>query len=460
MALSPQFLDELRARTPMHGLVSRSVRLSKSGRNWKGCCPFHSEKSPSFYVYEDGYHCFGCGAHGDAITYVMQTGGGSFIDAVESLAAEAGLEVPKPSARAVEIEQERLDLFGVLEAAQAEFVRLLHAKEGAAWAGVSAGAGVVGGDDRAVRAGVERGRAGVVDECPRAGGDRGGDDGGGRAVAGAGGRGGGAGAVLGAGDVPDPGPAGADDQLRGADAGGCEAEVHQWAGDAAVFEKAHAVCAGPGAGGGSAGSVGGGRGVYGRDRAAPGGVRGGGGAAGDGVDSGAVGGAVAAEPGAGAVLRRGCGGVAGGGAGCGAVPAAGECGAVVAVRGAAGGAGPGQPGAERRGWGVPGGAGWGAAAGGYAVRGAERGGRGGAGGAGGAAGAAGRGGGPDFGQDAWRRSIGGRCGTDSMHSGRCCGRHGRRGGGSGAGRSGGRGWRGCRGWRRRWIRRRWSGRGA
>ncbi len=132
MALPPAFLDELRARTPMHGLVSRRVKLSKSGRNWKGCCPFHNEKSPSFYVYEDGFHCFGCGAHGDAISFVMQTGGSSFIDAVESLAAEAGLDVPKQSPRAAEAEQERLDLFGVMDAAQAEFTRLLHAKEGAA----------------------------------------------------------------------------------------------------------------------------------------------------------------------------------------------------------------------------------------------------------------------------------------------------------------------------------------
>ena len=131
MALPPAFLDELRARTPLHGLVSRRVKLSKSGRNWKGCCPFHNEKSPSFYVYEDGFHCFGCGAHGDAITFTMQTSGASFIDAVESLASEAGLEVPKPSRQAVEAEQERLDLHGILDAAQTEFQRLLTTREGA-----------------------------------------------------------------------------------------------------------------------------------------------------------------------------------------------------------------------------------------------------------------------------------------------------------------------------------------
>lgn len=132
MALPPAFLDELRARTPLSALVSRRVKLSKSGRNWKGCCPFHNEKSPSFYVYDDGFHCFGCGAHGDAISFLMQTAGASFPEAVEQLAGEAGLDVPKASPRAIEAERQRLDLHEVLEAAQASFVRRLHEGEGAA----------------------------------------------------------------------------------------------------------------------------------------------------------------------------------------------------------------------------------------------------------------------------------------------------------------------------------------
>ncbi len=57
----------------MAALVGRKVKLSRAGKSWKGCCPFHGEKSPSFYVYDDGYHCFGCGAHGDAIGFVMNT---------------------------------------------------------------------------------------------------------------------------------------------------------------------------------------------------------------------------------------------------------------------------------------------------------------------------------------------------------------------------------------------------
>lgn len=132
MALPPAFLDELRARTPLSSLIGRRVKLSKSGRNWKGCCPFHGEKSPSFHVYDDHFHCFGCGAHGDAISFVMQSEGAAFPEAVERLAGEAGLEVPKPSPRAAEAERQRLDLHGVLDLAQASFARRLHQAEGAA----------------------------------------------------------------------------------------------------------------------------------------------------------------------------------------------------------------------------------------------------------------------------------------------------------------------------------------
>lgn len=132
MALPPAFLDELRARTPLAALVGRRVKLSRSGRNWKGCCPFHNERTPSFYVYDDGYHCFGCGAHGDAVSFAMQTEGLAFPDAVAQLAAEAGLDVPKASAQAAQAERQRLDLTAVLDAAQAIFIRRLHAPEGAA----------------------------------------------------------------------------------------------------------------------------------------------------------------------------------------------------------------------------------------------------------------------------------------------------------------------------------------
>lgn len=131
MALPPQFLDELRARTPLAPLIQRKTRLTKSGRNWKGCCPFHGEKTPSFYVYDDHFHCFGCGAHGDAITFVMKAEGQGFPEAVERLAQEAGLEVPKPTPEAAARERAARDLYGVLEAAAQAFQRRLRLPEGA-----------------------------------------------------------------------------------------------------------------------------------------------------------------------------------------------------------------------------------------------------------------------------------------------------------------------------------------
>jgi DNA primase len=131
MALPASFLEELRIRTPLATVVGRRVRLARSGRQWKGCCPFHGEKTPSFYVYEDGhYHCFGCGAHGDAIGFVMQSEGAGFTEAVERLAAEAGLEVPRPSPEAAEAEQKRHDLGAVLDLAQASYARRLFLPEG------------------------------------------------------------------------------------------------------------------------------------------------------------------------------------------------------------------------------------------------------------------------------------------------------------------------------------------
>jgi DNA primase len=132
MALPSGFLEELRARTPLAGLIGRRVRLARSGKQWKGCCPFHGEKTPSFYVYDDGYHCFGCGAHGDAISYVMQSQGLPFMDAIAQMAGEAGLEVPKSSPEAAEAERHRLDVVGVLEAVQAHYQRRLGLPEGRA----------------------------------------------------------------------------------------------------------------------------------------------------------------------------------------------------------------------------------------------------------------------------------------------------------------------------------------
>jgi DNA primase len=132
MALPSHFLEELRARTPIATVIGRRVKLSRSGRNWKGCCPFHGEKTPSFHVYDDGYHCFGCGAHGDAISFVMQTQGSEFIDAVKQLAAEAGLEVPQATVADNEAQHRWDDLHQVVEAVRDAYRRRLMLPEGRA----------------------------------------------------------------------------------------------------------------------------------------------------------------------------------------------------------------------------------------------------------------------------------------------------------------------------------------
>src|SRR5512146_3486961 len=97
MAFPPRFLDELRARVSLAEVVGRRVKLVRRGREYIGLCPFHKEKTPSFNVVEDkgSYHCFGCGAHGDVIGFTMQTGNLTFPEAVEALARQAGLEVPR-----------------------------------------------------------------------------------------------------------------------------------------------------------------------------------------------------------------------------------------------------------------------------------------------------------------------------------------------------------------------------
>lgn len=97
MAFPDSFLEELRNRVPLSGVVGRSVRLIKRGREFTGLCPFHNEKSPSFTVNDEKgfFHCFGCGAHGDVIGFTMRNSGLSFPEAVEQLAQEAGLAVPR-----------------------------------------------------------------------------------------------------------------------------------------------------------------------------------------------------------------------------------------------------------------------------------------------------------------------------------------------------------------------------
>jgi len=91
------FIDEVVARSDLVEIIGARVPLKKSGREFKACCPFHNEKSPSFWVSPDKqfYHCFGCGAHGTVIGFLMQYEKMEFLDAVADLAQRAGLEVPR-----------------------------------------------------------------------------------------------------------------------------------------------------------------------------------------------------------------------------------------------------------------------------------------------------------------------------------------------------------------------------
>ena len=134
MTFPPQFLDEIRTRVPLEGVIGKRVRLTRRGRELLGLCPFHKEKTPSFTVNEDKgfFHCFGCGAHGDVIGFVMRDEGLSFPEAVERLAGDAGLALPARDPQAEAREKQRLSLFEVVEAAATWFEAELAGPRGAA----------------------------------------------------------------------------------------------------------------------------------------------------------------------------------------------------------------------------------------------------------------------------------------------------------------------------------------
>jgi DNA primase len=134
MSFPPAFLDEIRARLPLAEVIGRRTRLVKRGREYSGLCPFHNEKSPSFTINEEKgfFHCFGCGVHGDVIGFVMQSQNLGFLDAVEALAGEAGLEVPKATPQERERAVREKTLYEVTEAACSFFQAQLQERSGAA----------------------------------------------------------------------------------------------------------------------------------------------------------------------------------------------------------------------------------------------------------------------------------------------------------------------------------------
>lgn len=126
-SISDEKLQELRDRVDLVAIVQRRVPLKKSGHDWKGLCPFHGEKTPSFYVVPDKrmFHCFGCGVSGDAIKFVMQVEGRSFREACEQLAAEAGVDLTPPDPEEARRSARRASLAEVNEKACTFYERVL-----------------------------------------------------------------------------------------------------------------------------------------------------------------------------------------------------------------------------------------------------------------------------------------------------------------------------------------------
>ncbi len=133
MRFSPSFLDEIKARLPVSEVVGRRVKLNKAGREWKGLSPFSAEKSPSFFVNDQkmAWFDFSAGKNGNIFDFVMETEGLSFPEAVERLAQEAGLDLPKSTPELVEREKKRAGLTEVLEMAAQFFEEQLQGRLGA-----------------------------------------------------------------------------------------------------------------------------------------------------------------------------------------------------------------------------------------------------------------------------------------------------------------------------------------
>ncbi|MGE0659959.1 MAG: DNA primase [Reyranellaceae bacterium] len=174
MAFTPDFLDELRSRLSLSEIVGRRVALKRKGREHSGLCPFHNEKTPSFTLNDQKgfFHCFGCGAHGDVVGFVMRSEGLSFPEAVERLAHEAGMALPVSSPAERERAQQAASLQDVVEKAAQWFQRQLWSASGASALEYLRGRGLSDETIRAFRLGYapdEREtlrKALLADNCP------------------------------------------------------------------------------------------------------------------------------------------------------------------------------------------------------------------------------------------------------------------------------------------------------
>lgn len=128
MRFPPAFIERLRSHFLMSEVIGKRISVKKFGREWKACCPFHNEKSPSFTINDEKgfYHCFGCGAHGDAIEFIRKYERLSYPEAIETLARDAGIAMPEVSPETVrKIEAYKMQQ-DVVESACLWFERQLH----------------------------------------------------------------------------------------------------------------------------------------------------------------------------------------------------------------------------------------------------------------------------------------------------------------------------------------------
>ena len=132
--LLPQtFTDDLLDRVDIVDVVNTRFPLKKAGKNYKACCPFHEEKSPSFTVAQDKqfYYCFGCGVGGNALGFVMEFDRLDFLPAVEMLAKNAGLEIPREAAPDRAVSKQKDSLYSMLTEADRFFRQQLRANKAA-----------------------------------------------------------------------------------------------------------------------------------------------------------------------------------------------------------------------------------------------------------------------------------------------------------------------------------------
>jgi len=132
MAFPVEFLDEIKTRITLSDYIGKKVKLVRAGREYKACCPFHNEKTPSFTINDEKqfYHCFGCGAHGNVINFAMRNDGYSFPEAIEILAGIAGLTVPKDTPAQKEKYDKQKRLYELLNEATIFFEKNLYEQTG------------------------------------------------------------------------------------------------------------------------------------------------------------------------------------------------------------------------------------------------------------------------------------------------------------------------------------------